>query len=66
MLVLTYATIARCLSFVNAWHSFAMLSGCLCHYNVACPHVTYGGDGLQMQKVGVNVLNGQSETASWG
>jgi hypothetical protein len=33
---------------------------------MACPQVLYRGDGLQMWRVAVNVLNKQSQTANKG
>jgi hypothetical protein len=37
-----------------------------CHYGMACPQVADGGDGLQIWRVAVNILNKQSPTADKG
>jgi hypothetical protein len=34
-----------------------------CHHDVACPQVADGGDGIQMWRVAVNILNKQLRTA---
>jgi hypothetical protein len=37
-----------------------------CHHSMVCPQVANGGDGLQIWKVTVNILNKQSRTANRG
>jgi hypothetical protein len=37
-----------------------------CHHDMAHPHVAGRGDGLQIWKVAVNILNKQSRTADRG
>jgi hypothetical protein len=38
----------------------------VCHHDMALPQVADGGDGLQMWRVAVNILNKQSRTGDNG
>jgi len=37
-----------------------------CHHGIACPRAADGGDGLQIWRIAVNVLNKQLRTADKG
>jgi len=37
-----------------------------CLHTIALPRVTDGGDGLQIRRIAVNILNKQSQTADKG
>jgi hypothetical protein len=45
-------------------HMVMMLSGSPCDHSMACPQVADGGDGLQICRVGANILNKQSWKAN--
>jgi len=40
-----------CITLLNVWHKNP------CHHSMACPQIVIGGDGLQMWRVAVTVLN---------
>jgi hypothetical protein len=53
-------------SFLVVRNSLIHVKWVPCHPSMARPHVADGGDGLQVWRVAVNILNKQSRTADRG